>query len=84
MGCCKVDMVEEVSDDIVCLELAEWRDEVSARVWQENALGELVIDEDARRDEIAKRAYQRWEEFGADEVTNWLEAEIDVDLALFD
>jgi hypothetical protein len=84
MSCCKVEVLEEVGDDLVCADLLEWRADVSFRVWQENDQGELVINEDARRDEIAKRAYQRWEEFGTDEVTNWLEAEIDVDLALFD
>lgn len=84
MSCCKVEIVEEVGDDLVCADLLEWRAEVATRVWQEGEDGELYIHEDARRDEIAKRAYTRWEQYGTDETTNWLEAEVDVDLALFD
>lgn len=84
MACCSVEVCEEIGDDLVCADLLAWRAEVAANVWQENEAGELHINEDARRHEIAKRAYQRWEEYGTDETTNWLEAEIDVDLALFD
>ncbi len=84
MNCCKLEMLEETNEDLVYDDVLEWRADVSLRVWQENENGDLVINENARREEIAKRAYQRWEELGEDELTNWLQAEIDVDAALFE
>lgn len=83
MNCCNVE-AEQICDELTCDVLAQWQADVCDRVWQETEDNELVINEEARREEIAKRAYQRWQETGNDEVTNWLEAEIDVDVALFD
>lgn len=80
--------VEEICDDLVCDvaydDLQKWQADVCLRVWKENDDNELVINEESRREEIAKRAYQLWQETGSDELTNWLQAEIDVDVALFD
>ena len=38
------------------------------------------VNDAARRDEIAKRAYERWEKFGTDETSNWLEAEAEIEV----
>lgn len=80
----KCEVVEEVQDDLLCGDWREWADEVRMNIWTENEDGTLVINEESRREEIAKRAYYRWQHGSPDERENWLQAEIDVDMALFD
>lgn len=63
----------------------QWADEVRTNVWTETEDGTLVVDETARHQAIQHRAYIRflngWSE---DPMTNWLEAEKEVDAAIFD
>jgi len=81
----RCEIIEEAHDDLLCNDWQEWADEVRINVWVEDEdNGALVIDENARRNEIAKRAYFRWLHGSKDERDNWLQAEKEVDKALFD
>lgn len=80
----KCEIVEEAHDDLLCNDWQLWADEVRSNVWTEDDDGTLKIDEPARRHEIAKRAYFRWKNGSPDERENWIQAEKEVDTALFD
>jgi hypothetical protein len=80
----RCEIVEEVQDGLLCEDWQAWADHVRDNCWQEDDDGSLVICEDARRHEIAQRAYFRWINGSPDEEQNWLQAEKEVDSALFD
>ena len=80
----KCEIVEETHDGLLCNDWQEWADEVRTNVWNEDEEGSLTIDERARRHEIAKRAYSLWQAGNPNEKDNWLQAEKEVDAAIFE
>jgi len=78
----KCEIVEEAENNLLCNDWQDWADEVRLNVWIENDDGSLSIDEAARREEIAKRAYFRWKDGSGNDLENWLQAEKEVDAAL--
>ena len=79
-----VKIIEETQDNLLCNEWQEWADSVRLNVWTEDNDGNLVIDEVAKNQEIAKRAYFRWQNGFNNECNNWYQAEYEVNMALFE
>jgi hypothetical protein len=78
------EIIEETSDNLICEDVLRWRYAIQKKCWTKFADGIYRINEKARREEIAKRAYFRWKLSGRPAEENWLAAENEVDMALLE
>jgi hypothetical protein len=76
--------VVESCDDLFCGDWQKWKKQVCEKVWQIDQDNVFFINEENRRKQIIERAYSIWEKHGGSPEANWLQAEIEVDMALFD
>ncbi len=66
--------------------LMAWKSNLCQRLWKEEG-DVLALDEEARHQAISDRAYVLWQSAGSppgDGMEFWLQAEVEVDSALFD